>query len=154
HHFGGNPNDITLMGQSAGSMSIGALILMEQTRSLFKRAIMSSGSPNAECNSPSKALYKSKTYAKKLNCLTDDINAMMKCLKAKSLKELVLHTQGDLFRNEHFTPVCGADELLPHSIVKMAKKSSIKVDILFGFCAQDGNQFVPGFVPSINNTTL
>ena len=41
--FGGNPNDITIMGQSAGAMSIQQLCLSPLTKGLFTKAIMSSG---------------------------------------------------------------------------------------------------------------
>jgi para-nitrobenzyl esterase len=42
--FGGNPDCVTLMGQSAGGGAILRLLTMEATRGLFHRAIMQSGS--------------------------------------------------------------------------------------------------------------
>jgi para-nitrobenzyl esterase len=41
--FGGDPNNVTLMGQSAGAGAIYRLIIMEETRGLFHRAIAQSG---------------------------------------------------------------------------------------------------------------
>ena len=41
--FGGNPNDITLFGQSAGSMSVSNHIVSPVTRNYFQKAIMQSG---------------------------------------------------------------------------------------------------------------
>ncbi len=43
HQFGGNPEMVTIFGESAGSMSVGALILSPISRNLFKRAILQSG---------------------------------------------------------------------------------------------------------------
>jgi para-nitrobenzyl esterase len=41
--FGGDPGNVTLMGQSAGAGAIYRLILMDETRGLFHRAIAQSG---------------------------------------------------------------------------------------------------------------
>ncbi|WP_263476538.1 carboxylesterase family protein [Staphylococcus delphini] len=42
-HFGGNPDHITLMGQSAGAMSVAALLRMPTVRPWIKNAVMLSG---------------------------------------------------------------------------------------------------------------
>ena len=41
--FGGDPENITVFGQSAGSMSISVLSCAEETRGLYQRAILQSG---------------------------------------------------------------------------------------------------------------
>ncbi|XP_017013134.2 esterase B1-like [Drosophila takahashii] len=42
-HFNGDPNNITLMGESAGSASVHVMMTTEQTRGLFHKAILQSG---------------------------------------------------------------------------------------------------------------
>ena len=42
--FGGDPENITLVGQSAGAMSISAMLAMPRARDLFQKAILQSGS--------------------------------------------------------------------------------------------------------------
>ena len=41
--FGGDPNNITIMGQSAGAMSVQQLVLSPLSRDMFHKAVMSSG---------------------------------------------------------------------------------------------------------------
>ncbi|MDH6213568.1 carboxylesterase/lipase family protein [Streptomyces pseudovenezuelae] len=45
--FGGDPGRITLAGQSAGAISIGALLAAPQARGLMRRAVLQSGPPEA-----------------------------------------------------------------------------------------------------------
>jgi para-nitrobenzyl esterase len=43
--FGGDPGAVTVMGESAGAISIGTLLAMPAARGLFHRAILDSGAP-------------------------------------------------------------------------------------------------------------
>ena len=45
--FGGNPDNITIMGQSAGAKLCATLTLMPKARGLFRRAVLCSGA--AQC---------------------------------------------------------------------------------------------------------
>jgi para-nitrobenzyl esterase len=45
--FGGDPDRVTLAGQSAGAISVGALIAAPRTQGLFRRAVLQSGPPEA-----------------------------------------------------------------------------------------------------------
>ena len=41
--FGGDPDAVTVAGESAGAMSVGALLAMPRAEGLFRRAILQSG---------------------------------------------------------------------------------------------------------------
>ena len=45
--FGGDPENVTIFGESAGAISVGVLIVSPAAKGLFKRAIMQSGSGQA-----------------------------------------------------------------------------------------------------------
>ncbi|WP_435834335.1 carboxylesterase/lipase family protein [Streptomyces antibioticus] len=45
--FGGDPDRVTLAGQSAGAIGVGALIAAPQAQGLFRRAVLQSGPPEA-----------------------------------------------------------------------------------------------------------
>jgi para-nitrobenzyl esterase len=49
-HFGGDPNNVTIFGESAGAMSVGTLLAMPEARGLFHKAILQSGAANSVKN--------------------------------------------------------------------------------------------------------
>ncbi|KAK7476538.1 hypothetical protein BaRGS_00032218 [Batillaria attramentaria] len=58
--FGGDPDSITIFGESAGSASVGYHVLSPKSRELFSRAILQSGSPLSSWSlnrEPRKGLY-------------------------------------------------------------------------------------------------
>jgi len=61
--FGGDPNNVTLFGQSAGAGSVGLLMVMPDARGLFHKAILESGTPK-EVADKARAIEVSRTYMK------------------------------------------------------------------------------------------
>jgi len=87
--FGGDPNKITLYGESAGAMSVGMhLVSSPQSNGLFRAAIMESN----PLGLPYKTLKDSRSIAKRfahnLGCSIDDVS----CMRNK-LPEVVLDAQ-------------------------------------------------------------
>lgn len=92
HHFGGDPNQITIFGVSAGSLLVSALVLSpEVPDSLFQRAIMQSGSYFGTWGYESNPLEAAKELIKFSDCdPTDDILEMNQCLKNLPTHKLLL----------------------------------------------------------------
>lgn len=46
-HFGGDPSNVTIFGESAGAMGVGTLLAMPEARGLFHKAILQSGAASS-----------------------------------------------------------------------------------------------------------
>ncbi len=46
-HFGGDPNNVTIFGESAGAMGVGTLLAMPEAHGLFHKAILQSGAASS-----------------------------------------------------------------------------------------------------------
>ena len=84
--FGGNPDSITIFGESAGAASISAHLLSPVSRHLMKRVILQSGVVNAPWSyaTAEKSKELSLTLAKKIGCssvTSRNNHLILQCLK-------------------------------------------------------------------------
>ena len=88
-NFGGDPGQITIFGESAGSLSVALQIVNPMANDLFQRAIMQSNSaqaPGYHVFSVEKSVNLGHLYSQSLEC--DGIE----CLQSKSLEEIMNKT--------------------------------------------------------------
>lgn len=145
--FGGNPEKVTLFGQSAGSISIGYLCVSPLTKGLFHRVIMESGSPAfllAENNTVN--IAKSQQLAEAVGCadnsttIYSDPKAVVDCVR--DVDAFVLAKTLNSFNptsTRSFYPSYG-DEILPMNAREAIIKGNFHdVDVLIGNNKDEGS---------------
>jgi carboxylesterase type B len=79
--FGGDPNSVTLMGQSAGARSVMLHLVSPMSEGLFHRAIMMSGGVTGQWEVPSHQIHLAKQQARILKCPENDVEEMVECMR-------------------------------------------------------------------------
>jgi para-nitrobenzyl esterase len=98
--FGGDPGNVTLGGQSAGSTSTAAAMISPASAGLFHRAIFQSG-PLLTVAPLNLAEQRGANFAKAAGCATDASADAAKCLRTLSV-EKILSLQGTAAANGPF----------------------------------------------------
>ncbi|WP_405059380.1 carboxylesterase family protein [Kribbella sp. NBC_01505] len=149
--FGGDPESVTVMGESAGAMSVGALMTMPAAQGLFHRAIMESGAGHHSI-SPAGALKVGKRLASALG-----VAATRDAVAAADLGELIAaqtkvsaqlgkspfrRTWGDVATNlMPFEPVIDGEVLPQLPIRAIENGAGREIDVLVGYNTQEGRLF-------------
>lgn len=98
--FGGDPDQVTLMSESAGSASVSFHMLSPHSRPLFKRAALQSAAPTCPWAyyDQEETLRRAKELASALDCLEDDtgcempINDIVSCLRNREPTDILANS--------------------------------------------------------------
>ncbi|CAG2120960.1 unnamed protein product, partial [Medioppia subpectinata] len=143
--FGGDKDKITIFGESAGSMSVSALVLSPLANGLFKRAILESGAAlNARTSGHTKAaaLADAKQMAKHFQCPDD--NAWLDCVRKVAPADIHGYTA------LRVGPIVGT-EYMPLSAQEAFEQGKFNsdVDLMAGVVRNEGSLIAPPLVGNI-----
>ena len=161
-NFGGDPENVTVFGESAGAMAIGDLLVSPLARGLFKRAILQSGhgSMVRSVKTTQRLVY---CLAKVLGVSADAAGFRSASVQAGLDAQDVVQapTSGLDLRGENgrdpayglskFLPVHGDDVIPVPPLEALAKGAGAEVDLLIGTNAEEMNLY---FVPTGVKTKL
>ncbi|KAL1785545.1 bile salt-activated lipase [Sigmodon hispidus] len=155
--FGGDPDNITIFGESAGGASVSLQTLSPYNKGLIRRAISQSGvalSPWAIQKNP---LPWAKKIAEKVGCPTDDTAKMAGCLKITDPRALTLAYKLPLKKQEYpighylgFVPVVDGD-FIPDDPINLYANAA-DIDYLAGINDMDGHLFATVDMPAVDKT--
>ncbi|MBQ0927053.1 carboxylesterase/lipase family protein [Saccharopolyspora endophytica] len=138
--FGGDPGNLTLVGQSAGATLVAALLATDDATGLFRRAIVQSGSGTGAF-SPNQAAVVTRAAASALG--VDPTVAGFSAVPDERLVEVMPGLTGlDLRTGAEFDPLVG---LTPFDVVlerQPAESDVAEVDLLVGSNAEEGNLYL------------
>ncbi|XP_052583806.1 acylcarnitine hydrolase-like isoform X5 [Peromyscus californicus insignis] len=88
-HFGGNPDQVTIFGESAGGASVSSLVLSPMSKGLFHRAVMQSGVALLPGLVSQSAEVVYTMVANLSGCNQMDSESLVGCLRGKSEEEIL-----------------------------------------------------------------
>lgn len=152
--FGGDPNRVTLFGESAGGASVNYHMISPMSKEYFHRGISQSG--NVFCpwtfSRPGTAKNKAESVAKELDCPTGSSKDLIDCLRTKNANDIIgtdrLFQVFDYCPMIPFRPVIEPDHegaFLtddPALLMKYGRLSDIPW--MTGITSQEGSLRVPG----------
>ncbi|KAK1884119.1 Bile salt-activated lipase [Dissostichus eleginoides] len=156
--FGGDPDNITIFGESAGGASVSLQTLSPHNKGLFKRAIAQSGVAVSPWTINKNPRQYAVEVALKVNCSTDE--HMASCLKEIDPAVLTLAGSFNLSSSAsepivyhlELSPVIDGD-FLPDDPSKLFHNAA-DIDFIAGVNDMDGHLFTSIDVPSVSSDHL
>ena len=141
--FGGDPNRVTIFGESAGGMAVSLHLISPLSKGLFRRAIMQSGASSSPLYSGKVTNTKQlELFAELVNCSLEE--SLVECVRGKDVRD-ILAVQSELTWPKYrgtpdiVGPIVDGEFLpdLPENLFKTGKFHAA-VDVITGFNSNEG----------------
>ncbi|CAG2122956.1 unnamed protein product, partial [Medioppia subpectinata] len=149
HQFGGDRDQITIFGESAGSWSVSVQLLSPLSKGLFKRAILESGAhmfnKDRDLKTAPEALTEAKQLVAHLNCSQTPIE-WLECLRQLDADEINVDAL-----SSGVTAATLGTEYLPVSAHQafQTKQFNKDLDVLAGVAQHEGSLILSMNTPGI-----
>lgn len=146
--FGGDPNRVTVFGESAGAVSITYHLLSPLSRNLFQQAILQSGAATCPWGliETSESIANGLQLASLINCPSNgsDLNAVVECLLKADPVALISPSVGQVTNviNFPFVPVVDGSFLIESPSESLAKSNFRRARILLGSNNDEGSAWL------------
>ncbi|KAI5639509.1 carboxylesterase family domain-containing protein [Phthorimaea operculella] len=150
-YFGGDPENITIFGESAGGSSVTLHLVSPMTKGLFKRAIYQSGAGTCHWVVGLERREKAKALARSLGLDSDNNEEILKFLQSQPVDKLInakapitLHEEVNENVRVNFGPcsekVFGDNEVFFSGDIYDALRNGVHagVEIMGGICKDEG----------------
>jgi carboxylesterase type B len=152
-NFGGNPNKVTISGQSAGAFSVATHLASPKSWPYFQGAVIFSDPFALLAETPERAITVGEKLLTNLNCSENGGQSELQCLQSFSAEELLWQqvngsvnfnaiTNGFLSVMMPWVPVVDGDELPYHPLVALTTDRFNKVPVMFGTVANESVEFI------------
>ncbi|KAA0715030.1 Fatty acyl-CoA hydrolase precursor, medium chain [Triplophysa tibetana] len=139
-HFGGDPQSVTIAGESAGGISTSLLTLSPMAKGLFHRAVFQSGVATLTDFSEN-PMAAAKVMANITDCGFESTELLVKCLKELTETQLINATK----KNKAFLGATVDGEFLKNTAEDVLKSKDFqKVPVLLGITNHEFGWILPG----------
>jgi para-nitrobenzyl esterase len=149
-HFGGNPDNVTIFGESGGGRKVSTMLAMPRAEGLFHRAIVQSGS-HLRFREPEEATEHTLNFLNILGISPDNLDALHD-VPAETFMEALRTAAGEQTTSLYWSPVRDGNSLPHHPFEAEENEPSQSVPMLVGSNKDELSLWLvrPGNMPTLD----